>query len=258
MNEDILKKVLYGSLVIALLVVAYAAYSYAQTYSDSMMLRSFSVTGEAKVNAVPDIAELSFGVVTEGGTDVAKLQEQNTAKMNKIIDYLKSQKIEAKDIKTTDYGLDPRYQYSVCQGGEICPPPTIVGYTVRQNATVKIRDFKITGKILQAVVKNGANSVSQLNFTFDDMDSLLGQVKGEAIKKAQLKAKAIASTAGFRLGRLLSIEDNNNPYPMPYYGMGGGGESDLAMAKVSLAPAPVVEPGSQDLTASVTLRYGIK
>lgn len=257
MSQEKIKDIAILGFVLVGLVIAYSAYSYSQTYSDSMMLRSFSVTGEAKVNAIPDVAELSLGVITEGGTDVARLQEQNTAKMNKIIEYLKSQKIEPKDIKTADYSLEPRYQYSVCQGGGICPPPAIVGYTVRQGATIKIRDFKIAGKVLQGVVANGANSVSQLNFTFDDMDSLLGQVKGEAIKKAQLKAKAIASTAGFRLGRLLSIEDNGNSYPMPYYGIGGG-SPDMAMTKASIAPAPVVEPGSQDLTASVTLRYGIK
>ncbi len=250
-----LKDVVYGALVIALLVVAYSAYSYSQTYSDSMMLRSFSVTGEAKVNAVPDIAQVDLGVVTEGGVDVAKLQEQNTTKMNKIIDYLKGQKIDSKDIKTSGYNLSPRYQYSNCQMGVVCPPATIVGYTVRQNATVKIRDFKIIGPVLQGVVANGANSVSQLNFTFDDMDSLLGQVKGEAVKKAQLKAKALAATAGFRLGELLSIEDNGSPY-QPVYGMGGG--ADALMAKSAVAPAPTIEPGSQDLTASVVLRYGIK
>lgn len=255
MDQEKLKNIVYVALVIALLVIAYAAYSYAGTYADSMMLRSFSVTGEAKINAVPDVAEVSLGVVTEGGVDVSKLQEQNTAKMNKIINYLKGQKIEAKDIKTTGYNLTPRYQYSTCRGGEVCPPPAIVGYTVRQNATVKIRDFKIIGQTLQGVVGAGANSVSQLNFTFDDMDSLLGQVKGEAVKKAQLKAKALASTAGFRLGELLSIEDSGSPY-QPVYGMGGG--ADLMMAKSSIAPAPTIEPGSQDLTASVVLRYGIK
>jgi hypothetical protein len=256
MTQEKIKNIAYVLIIVAVLVVAYSAYSYSQTYADSMMLRSFSVTGEAKVNAVPDIATVDLGVVTEGGTDVAKLQEQNTAKMNKIIDYLKSQKIETKDIKTTGYNLEPRYQYSSCSGNMVCPPPAIVGYTVRQNATIKIRDFKVIGKVLQGVVSAGANSVSQLRFTFDDMDSLLGAVKGEAVKKAQLKAKALAGTAGFRLGELLSIEDNGNSYQPVAYGMGGG--ADIAMMKSASAPAPTIEPGSQDLTASVVLRYGIK
>lgn len=256
MTQEKIKNIVAALVAVSVLVVAYSAYSYSQTYAESMTLRSFSVAGEAKVNAVPDVAVIDLGVVTEGGIDVAKIQETNTTKMNKIIDYLKGQKIEAKDITTTGYNLEPRYQYSSCSGNTACPPPAIVGYTVRQNATVKIRDFKIIGKVLQGVVGAGANSVSQLRFTFDDMDSLLGKVKGEAVKKAQLKAKALASTAGFRLGELLSIEDNGNSYqPMPY-GVGGG--ADIAMMKSVSAPAPAIEPGSQDLTASVVLRYGIK
>ncbi|HRZ30112.1 MAG TPA: SIMPL domain-containing protein [Candidatus Paceibacterota bacterium] len=256
MSQETKKNILLGSLVFALLVIAYSVYSYSQTYADSMMIRSFSVTGEAKINAVPDVAEFDFGVVTEGDTNVAKLQEQNTNKMNKIIDYLKSQKIEVRDIKTTGYNLNPRYQYSNCRDTGVCPPPTIIGYTISQNATIKIRDFKIIGEVLQGAVTNGANNVSQLRFTFDDRDSLIGQVKGEAVKKAQLKAEALAKTAGFRLGKLLSIEDNGNYYPpMPY---GVGGAMDASFAKVELAPAPAIEPGSEDLTASVTLRYGIR
>ena len=255
MSQETLKKVLFGALIVAVLVVAYSAYSYSETYADSMSLRSFSVTGEAKVNAVPDIAEFDLGVVTEGNTDIAKLQEQNTVKMNKVIEYLKSQKIDTKDIKTTGYNLTPRYQYSACQNGGVCPPPTIVGYSVRQSATVKVRDFKIIGSALQGVVASGANNVSQLRFTFEDQDTLLGRVKGEAVKKAELKAEALAKTAGFSLGKLLSIEDNGPYQPMSY---GVGGAADALMAKSVSAPAPTVEPGSQDLTASVTLRYGIK
>lgn len=255
MTQEKIKNLLSGALIITLLIVAYSAYSYSQTYADSMMIRSFSVTGEAKINATPDVAEFDLGVITEGGTDVAKLQEQNTEKMNKIIAYLKSQKIEAKDIKTTGYNLSPRYQYSNCRETGVCPPPAIVGYSINQNATIKIRDFKSIGGILQGVVANGANNVSQLRFTFDDRDSLIGQVKGEAVKKAQLKAEAMAKTAGFRLGKLLSIEDNNYYQPVPY---GLGGAMDMAMVKAEIAPAPAIEPGSEDLTASVTLRYGIK
>lgn len=256
MSQEKIKNYMFVAVIVALLVIAYSAYSYSQTYADSMMLRSFSVTGEAKLSVVPDVAEFDFGVLTEGGKDVAKLQEQNTTKMNKIIDYLKGQKIKAKDIKTTNYGVEPRYQYSSCRAGEVCPPAEIVGYTVRQNATVKVRDFKIIGSLLTGVVGNGGNNVSQLRFTVDDPDSLLGQVKGEAVKKAQAKALSLARTAGFRLGELLSIEDGYTPYVNAPMGMGGG--ADMISAKVMSAPAPAVEPGSQELTSSVVLRYGIK
>lgn len=240
--------------IVALLVVSFSVFSYAGTYSDSMMMRSFSVSGEAKITASPDIAEFDFGVVTDGDQDVAKVQESNTTKMNKVISFLKEQGVDAEDIKTNNYNLDPRYQYYSCRAGGVCPPATIVGYTVRQNATVKVRDFSKISPLLSGVVKNGANTVSQMRFTFDDKDKLLGQVKGEAVKNAQAKALAMSKTAGFRLGKLLTIEDYYSPYSAVPMGLGGG--PDMMMAKSSVAP--VIEPGTQDLSASVILRYAIR
>lgn len=255
MNKLNLKDYLMISGIIGLLVSSFSLFSYVGTYADSMMMRSFSVSGEAKISASPDIAEFDFGVVSEGGQDVAKIQETNSAKMNKVISFLKEQGIDSKDIKTNNYNLEPRYQYYSCRGGEICPPSTIVGYTVRQNATVKVRDFSKISPLLSGVVKNGANNVSQMRFTFDDVDKLLGQVKGEAVKKAQAKALAMSKTAGFRLGKLLSIEDYYSPYSAMPMGLGGG--QDMALP-VKSAVAPVVEPGTQDLSASVILRYSIR
>lgn len=254
MNKIDLKNVLSLAIIVALLIGSYAAYSYSRTYADSMMLRSFSVVGEAKITASPDIAEFDFGVITEGGGDLAKLQTDNSNKMNKIISSLKKEGIDPKDIKTNNYNLEPRYQYYNCQAGEVCPPANIVGYTIRQNATVKVRDFSKISGLLAGVVKNGANTVSQMRFTFDDRDKLIGQVKGEAVKRAQAKAEAMAKTAGFRLGKLLTIEDNYVPYATAPMGLGGEGMR-LDVAK---AVAPTIEPGTEDLTASVILRYAIR
>jgi len=168
--------------------------------------------------------------------------------------------VKVEDIKTTSYNLSPRYQNINCRfdgiGLSICPPAEIVGYSIRQRGTVKVRDFAVLGGLLAGAVESGANGVSQLRFTIDDRDALLGEVKGEAIKRAQIKAQSLADTAGIRLGKLLSIEDAYTSYhDAPY----GGGEDMVTMSvEKAVAPAPAIEPGSQEVTASVILRYGIK
>ncbi|OJI09188.1 MAG: hypothetical protein COV08_02035 [Candidatus Vogelbacteria bacterium CG10_big_fil_rev_8_21_14_0_10_49_38] len=261
MNQDKLKSWLYLAGIIALLALAYGCWSYTSTYADSMMMRSFSVTGEAKISVVPNVAEFDFSVTTEGGKDLVALQTQNTKKMNEIIAFLKKNKIDDEDVRTTSYNLSPRYQNINCRfdgtGVSICPPAEIIGYSLRQSGVVKVRDFTVLGGLLAGVVESGANGVSQLRFTIDDRDALLGEVKGEAIKRAQVKAKSLADTAGIRLGKLLSIEDAYTPYygATDTFGMGGDGREMLA---IKAAPAPAIEPGSQEVTASVILRYGIK
>ncbi len=243
----------------ALFAGAYASVSYVNSYGKSIepsTFRSFAVSGEGKVVAVPDVAQFSFSVITQGGKNVADLQKQNTERVNKVIDFMKKNGIGAKDIKTERYNLEPRYQYFSCaEGGRVCPPPEIVGYSVTQTVSVKARDFNKTGELLAGAVSNGANSVSSLNFTVDDPTALQNQARKEAISRAKDKAGDIAKAGGFRVGRLLSIEEGGGFPPIPIYrfdekaGIGGG---------VEALPAPTIEPGSQEIAIIVTLRYEIE
>lgn len=245
--------------IAALFAVSYATINYVEFYGKSIQpssFRSFASSGEGKAVALPDVAEFTFSVITQGGKNVAELQKQNTEKVNKAIAYVKSQKVDSQDIKTIGYGLEPQYQYFNCYGGDgrPCPPPVIVGYNVTQTVFVKARDFNSVGDILSGVVTAGANSVSSLTFTMDDKTAPQNKAREEAIKKAKEKARAIAKAGGFKLGRLISIEEGGEP-TIPIFrfdalkGVGGGLES---------APTPIIEPGSQEVLVNVILRYEIE
>jgi len=256
------KQYLNVAIIIALLVGAYSVWSYVSSYGESIQpssFRSFSVSGEGKVVAVPDVAQFDFSVTTEGGKDLGSLQTDNTKKVNAAIDFVKSKGIDVKDVKTQNYTISPRYQTYNCyrpleSSVEPCPPAEIVGYTVSQDVQVKVRDFSKIGDILGGVVTAGANTVSRLQFTIDEPDSVKSQARAEAIEKARAKAKEVAKAGGFSVGRLLSIDEyGQSP---AYYGYGMGG--DMAVKSVAAVPAPTIEPGSQDVTVSVTLRYEIR
>ena len=243
--------------IIAIIIAAFSIWSFFDSYSKSIQpssFRSFTASGEGKIVAIPDVAEFTFSVITQGDKNIAKSQKENTDKVNKAIEFVKSSDVEAKDIKTQSYNLKPRYQYYSCpKDGGPCPPADIVGYTVTQTIEVKIRDFDKIGDILSGVIQNGANSVSELSFTIDDPTSIQNQARAEAIAKAKIKAESIAKAGGFRLGRLLSIEEGSTT-PVSYYlrtmeaEAVGGGEM----------PAPTIEPGSQEVTIDVTLKYEIE
>jgi uncharacterized protein YggE len=138
----------------------------------------FSVSAEGKVTAKPDVAILSFGVMTERST-VAQVTKENTDKMNAVIAAIKDNKIEDKDIKTTMYQLNPAYEY---------PPnarPYIRGYSLNQQVRVKVRDFETVGDVIAAATGAGANEVGSLQFTIDDPEALKAEARKEAIGKAQ-------------------------------------------------------------------------
>lgn len=252
-----------GIAVIAVLFIfALSAMSYVSSYSKSIQpssFRSFSASGEGKITAIPDIAQFTFSVIIEGGKDIAKLQKENTDKTNKITNFAKSSGVADKDIKTQNYNLDPRYQYYSCpvpqEVAESCPPAEIVGYTITQTIAVKIRNFEKIGDIMAGVVQNGANSVSQLSFSVDDMSIVQDKAREEAIKKAKERAKLIAKAGDFKVGKLLSIDEGG--YPEPIYGYGISGFATKSAIESSL-PAPQIEPGSQEIKVNVILRYEIE
>ena len=257
MDEKI-KNVLGGVAIIVGVLLTFAVASYVSSYAKSVdpsSFRSFSVAGDGKAVIVPDVARFSFSVITEGGKDVGMLQQENTKKVNAINTYARTEGISEKDIKTLSYNVDPRYQYYMCppKEGGVCPPAEIAGYTILQSVQVTVRDFSKIGTLLSGVVANGANSVSQLTFTIDDPTIVQNEARAEAIVKAKQKAEGLAAAGGFRLGKLLSIEEyaQQPGYPYPVYeravgGMGGGGA------------IPSIEPGSQEVSVSVTLRYEIR
>lgn len=261
MNNEKAKSFLLYAAVLGVLAVSYAAVSYVKTYSRSIepgAYRSFSVTSEGKVVAVPDVAEFTFAVITQGGKDLSKLQQENTERVNRAIGFVKSQGVLAKDIKTQGYNVEPRYQSVYCKPVDrICQPPEIVGYAITQTASVKVRDFSKIGELLAGAVSAGANSVSQLSFVIDSRTALENQAREEAMTKAREKAESIARAGGFKLGKLISVNEGwGFPVPAPYaryeaFGKGGGGIS-------AMAPAPSIEPGSQEIVVNVTMVFEIR
>jgi uncharacterized protein YggE len=267
MNQTI-KNILGGVISLTVLAVGYAAINYVNYYGKSIQpssFRSFSVTGEGKATAIPDIAEFSFEVITQGGMDIGSLQTKNTDAANKVIAFIKSEGVADKDIKTQYYNVDPRYETYNCRTApinpvsessvtEVCPPNKIVGYTITQSVDVKIRDFSKIGDIIGGVVTNGANQVGSLSFAVDDQTKVRSEARAEAIAKAKAQAEEIAQASGFKIGRLLNIQEGYNPYPVyrtPNISM-------MAKSEGMDTSSPTIQAGSQEVDVNVTMQYEIE
>ncbi|PIR46306.1 MAG: hypothetical protein COV07_04385 [Candidatus Vogelbacteria bacterium CG10_big_fil_rev_8_21_14_0_10_45_14] len=266
MSERI-KNYLGIAIIIGVLSTGFSAMSLARGYGASIepgSYRSFSVSGEGKITTIPDVARTSAGILVEGGKDLGALQESASKKSRDLVAFLKKEGVDAKDIKTEQYSVEPRYQYFSCgvrvysDGGDVkpCPPPEIVGYTIRQSVSIKIRDFEKIGAIMAGVVDNGANTISGISFTVDEPAIVEAEARAEAIEMAKEKAEAVSKAGGFSLGKLLAIEEGGS---MPIYRTYAMPESmDMAMGVSSQKSAPAIEAGSQDVTVNVILRYEIK
>lgn len=232
---------------------------------------TITISAEGKVDAVPDVAQANFSVMAQGKTP-KDVQQQVSEKMNKITEFIKERGVDAKDIKTLNVSVNPRYYYSYdypripcplmdevyppSSSPISCPPksPVIIGYEASQTVDVKIRKLDSAGDIIDGAVENGATQVGGINFSIDDPDELKAQAREQAFKKAREKADSLAKIAGMKIKRVVTFSESDGYYP-PYYRtmdvmeMGGGVEKSAETS---------VEPGSQEVTVTLNVIFEIK
>ena len=206
-----------------------------------------SLVGIGSVSARPDMAAVSTGVVSEAKTARAALSA-NTAAMTSIVDWLKENGIEDRDIQTSGFAVQPRYTQPQTQSNGERSPPRIVGYSVSNQVTIRVRDISQLGGILDHVVTEGSNRVNGVSFTFSEHEKLLDMARANAMADAIRKAKIYTEAAGIGIGRITNISENGGYQPQPQYRM--------ARAEMSMADAPVpMEAGEQTLSVQVNVTW---
>jgi uncharacterized protein YggE len=205
---------------------------------------TFTIEGEGKVSGTPTLAEISFGLLSEG-TDVAKIQQDNTRKVNAMIDAVKALNIQEKDIQTSQYSINPKYDYK--DGTS-----KISGYQVSQNISVKVRDLSKIGDLLTRVGQLGGNQVNGPTFTIDDPSSLNQEARLEALEDARKKAEALSGVLGVKIGRVVTFsETSNNPAPMPVM------YRTLEVANDAAQSMPSIQTGSLDVMSRVSVTFEV-
>mgnify|MGYP001602215561 FL=1 len=219
---------------------------------------TISVSGEGEVFAVPDTVTFSV-TVRENAKQVKDAQDAATKKGNDIIEYLKKEGVEEKDIKTTDYSVSPQYEWiqQACPQSGYCPPgkQILTGFQVSQTLSVKVRDTKKAGDLLSGVGAHGATEVSDLSFTIDDEDALKAEARDKAIAEAKEKAEKLAKSLGVSLVRVVGFYENEGGGPIYAYGMGGAERTvSDSMPKV----APQIPAGENKIVSNVSVTYEIR
>ncbi len=218
---------------------------------------TITVSGTGDVFSVPDTATFSFSVM-ETAKDVTTAQTTVNTKANAIIAYLKSQSVDEKDIQTTDYSVNPHYEYSqgVCTTG-YCQPgkQTLTGYDVSESVTVKAKDTTKAGVLLSGIGSKGATNVSGLSFTVDDETALEAQARQKAITDARTKANELAKQLGVSIVRVVGFSEDGRGGPI-YYAKTMAMDSSAGMG--AMAPAPEIATGQNKITSTVSVTYEIK
>jgi uncharacterized protein YggE len=182
---------------------------------------SIAVTGEGIVRGQPDVAVITAGVVSEADTAGAALSE-NSAAMGRITEALRGAGIDPRDLQTAGFFVEPIWSQPPPDFDGSRPfEPQIVGYRVRNELTIRVRNLSRTGALLDQVVSLGVNSISGPTFTVADPTPLEDQARRAAMRDALRKGRLFADAASVPLGAILRIQENafQRPQPMPMAAM---------------------------------------
>ena len=207
------------------------------------------VSGEGSIDLAPDMAILTLTVTRQAETARGAL-DNNSSAMQDVMKAMTTAGIEKRDLQTSGFSIQPNYVYPPQQPSGKREPPKIVGYTVRNSLTVRVRDISTVGAVLDKSVSLGVNEGGNIMFTNDDPSTAITTARTKAVKDAMSKAKTLADAAGVKTGKLLEISEQTfNPRPMP-----------MARAEMSLArsaDAVPVAAGENTYKVTVNVSYAI-
>lgn len=201
----------------------------------------FTASGAGKATGIPNTAQLSIGV-TKTALTVADAQSQTNTAANKIIEDLKKLGIKEKDIKTTNYSINPNYDFN---RGE----QNITGYTVTQTLEINITPIDIANKAIDAATADGANLVGGISFIFNEetKKDLENKAREDAVKEAKEKAQNLAKITGIKLGRIVDVQESGNFEPRPIFA--------AQSLEVEKATETQFQPGENSIAITITLSY---
>jgi len=203
---------------------------------------TITIDGLGKVTGKPTLAVVDVGLYAEG-QDVPTVQQSNSNKVNAIIAAMKDLGMAEADLQTSNYSISPKFDYK--NGTQ-----NVVGYTVSQSLTVKVRDLAKVGAVLAKAGQLGANQINGVTFTIDDPTQLKQEARKKALADAYAKAKELSEAMGVQVVKVVTFSESssaNTPVPYLY-------RTDAAIG----GAAPDIQAGSLDVVSDVSVTFEIR
>jgi uncharacterized protein YggE len=236
---------LIGAILLAGAAIAPAAAAQQANITQTITGTRLDISATGEVSRVPDVAVITAGVVSRSATATGALQD-SASRMSQVLAALKKAGVADRDVQTSNVSLNPEYRYPQDQA------PQLVGYTASNSVTVRFRDIRNSGKILDALVREGANQINGPDLVVDKPEAALDEARAKAIAIGRARADLYARSLGMRVARVVSVSESVSypaPPPMPMY----------ARAEViSGTLATKVVPGEQKLQVNLSMVFELQ
>jgi uncharacterized protein len=202
-------------------------------------LKCLKVSGEGKISVSPDQALVTLGAITEK-ISLQQAQEENSRIIANVITGLEQLGIVKENIQTIIYRIDTVYDYR--DGEQI-----FRGYKVNHQLQVKIDQINLTGQVVDLAVSQGANSISNIEFTVAEPEIYYHQALKLALHNAYLKALALTGQ--------LPVNLNPVPYKIEEYTSLPSPPVPYATAMLAKFEATPIQPGEITISSTIIAHY---
>lgn len=213
---------------------------------------TLSITSEATIERVPDIAFVNLGVVEKADSAKAAMAA-NAKAMKQVFKELKRNDIEEKDVQTSNFSVSPLYKWvqTPNEGGGETGEQIIDGYIASNQVSVRVDVGKL-GDVLDDLVEAGGNTFSGVSFALSDDSTVMNEARTQAMTDARSRAELYADAAGLKVHRIVTINEggtwNRGPQPM----------TQMAMRSEGASMATPIAGGEVGYTANVSVTFELK
>lgn len=245
------KRPVYGVLLIILLSVA-TVFMVAQTIIAIQEALDFgkpdaqqiTVEGEGTAIIAPDTATISLGVESKGDS-VELAQDDNTKTTNTLIERIKALEIPAEDIRTANYNAYEDERWNPENNDYESQ-----GWIVSQRLTVTVRDLDKVPAILQVAGQSGVTNIYGPNYETKNVVDIRAEARQQAIEQALSQAEDIATALEVKVDGVIDYSEWSSDGD--FYAYAELAEADMGRGG---APAPNIEPGTEEFTMHVSITY---
>lgn len=191
--------------------------------------QTVSVVGTGEIDATTDQATITIQLKNIS-TTYEKAQEEN----KKDVDKLKSDlvKLGIPESRITISSYSPPFFRNLQPEADskmMIRPPTSTQPTVTTDLTLVLDPIKNIEKVYEVVSKNVNAQITNSYFSLKNMKTWESKAKEEALKDTRSQIESIAKINHLKVGKLLSLEDTNNPQPFPLPMEATSGDSSSMM-----------------------------
>lgn len=166
-------------------------------------------TGQATVEAIPDIAILSIEV-NVASKHAAAAKQMADERVARYFDLLQKNGIEKKDINAANLRTQPEYDYSK-EGKSL-----LKGYRAIRQMQVTLRQLNKLNEVLDDALKSGLDEIRSVELGVAKPEDYRDRARETAIENATRQATALAKGFNSQLGAVWSIRYHMSNYqPMP-------------------------------------------